>query len=331
MVLLIENIEGNIIKQSFLKFKEPIKIINVLNQWNKFCISYNFVEHKVQAAFNGQVSNTDENSHTISLAYDEKIGTGRRILIGRYQYDHNPFIGLVANVHAWDTSFNSTVLEAWTMCDESSTGDGSLLNKDSTWKITGKLVKSISVDGNVCLQAEKKNNIFLPIPKLTKEKAKELCLKFGTNSYIGGSFEKKIDYDRYYDGFKVNQRYIDECGYFDNGRLRTWLPYTRNEDRTALVHDITGKPLLMESEDKFYGSWYSGPQQKKNLSNLCVETYLGIAPKYQSINEISCSEKKCTACEIQTSQRETAKLKLRGLCEYSIFDKIYQVHYDGKK
>ena len=43
--------------------------------------------------------------------------------------------------------------------------------------------------------------------------------------------------------------------------------------------------------------------------------------------EESCSTKKCTACEIKNSLRETTKLTLRGLCRYSSFDTTYTVQY----
>ena len=54
--------------------------------------------------------------------------------------------------------------------------------------------------------------------------------------------------------------YVEECGYYDGGRLLTWLPYKRNQDSSALVHDISKKTLLGEQGDKYYGYWYSGPQ-----------------------------------------------------------------------
>ena len=54
--------------------------------------------------------------------------------------------------------------------------------------------------------------------------------------------------------------YVKQCGYFDNGRLMTWLPYQRNQDSSALVHDISQEKLLGDQVDKYYAVWYSGPQ-----------------------------------------------------------------------
>ena len=54
--------------------------------------------------------------------------------------------------------------------------------------------------------------------------------------------------------------YVTQCGYYDNGRLKTWLPYRRNQNSSALVHDISQDKLLGEQIDKYYTKWYLGPQ-----------------------------------------------------------------------
>ena len=54
--------------------------------------------------------------------------------------------------------------------------------------------------------------------------------------------------------------YIEQCAFYDNGRLKTWLPYQRNQDSSALVHDISQETLLGDQVDKYYVNWYKGPQ-----------------------------------------------------------------------
>ena len=61
-------------------------------------------------------------------------------------------------------------------------------------------------------------------------------------------------------GLERNKMYVDRCGFYDNGRIRTWLPYRKNEDKSALVHEISLEELMGEEEDKLYVEWYSGPQ-----------------------------------------------------------------------
>ena len=61
-------------------------------------------------------------------------------------------------------------------------------------------------------------------------------------------------------GLQKNKKYVEECGYYDNGRLKTWLPYKRNNDSSALVHDISLEKLLGDQVDKYYAVWWRGLQ-----------------------------------------------------------------------
>ena len=54
--------------------------------------------------------------------------------------------------------------------------------------------------------------------------------------------------------------YVEQCGYYDNGRLYTWLPYKRNADSSSLIHEISGDKLLGDQVDKYYTYFYRGPQ-----------------------------------------------------------------------
>ena len=58
----------------------------------------------------------------------------------------------------------------------------------------------------------------------------------------------------------MNKMYVEECGYYDGGRLLTWLPYKLNQDSSALVHDISQEKLLGDQVDKYYAKWYRGTQ-----------------------------------------------------------------------
>ena len=208
---------------------------------------------------------------------------------------------------------------------------GTLVNENSFWQLTGSLVTrtDIPVDQTQCGQKSlEKINMFLPIPQLTYQDAVDLCSRFGESSYIAGDFEDKEDFDRFYDGLFSNEKYVEMCSYFDNGRLKTWLPYAHNEDSSALVHRVNGQKLLWKIEEKFYVSWYGGP--RNTSTNRCVDGFFGpsITPRYENIGEEDlCSAKKCTACEIQNSLAESSVLSLRGLCQYSSFDTTYQVQY----
>ena len=149
-----------------------------------------------------------------------------------------------------------------TSCSEINSEQGNLVNSSTTWNITSDLVAMIDVPMKdlKCQKRTERINAFLPIPELTRMEAEDLCRKFGEDVHIAGQFNRKEDFDHYYEGHLSNQWFIKTCGYYDNGRLRTWLPYRRNEAATALVHDVTQIELLPNQSDKFYRFWYKGPQ-----------------------------------------------------------------------
>ena len=103
--------------------------VNILRKWNKFCISFDFDKNEAQTAFNGRVSklirNPDANpnmkgqsvfyvncvvSTPLSFigSYDAKLISGASpntqvtLIIGRYAFDKNPFIGIMADINVWD-------------------------------------------------------------------------------------------------------------------------------------------------------------------------------------------------------------------------------------
>ena len=83
----------------------------------------------------------------------------------------------------------------------------------------------------------------------------------------------------------------------------------------------------LHSPTRYYVEWYGGPATN-NKEDQCGATYMGIVPRYQNIQEDSCDNKKCTACEIRNSFSSTSSLTLRGLCKYSFLDTTYQVSYN---
>ena len=57
------------------------------------------------------------------------------------------------------------------------------------------------------------------------------------------------------EGLLRNKIYIERCGYGDNGRVKTWLPYSSNQS-SVLLHDQTQEQLLGDQADKYYVVWY---------------------------------------------------------------------------
>ena len=320
------------------EFDHNITYNNILGKWSRMCISYNFDLNEAQAAFNGKVSALKKNPTTLPNylnSWDANIitkassGSELVLIVGRYAFDKNPVIGSMANINAWDRVLSVEELKEKTRCDGEDTQPGNIVNKDSSWNITGSLVKKITipVKDTQCGRQKSVVNAFLPIPQLTREDAEDLCKRFGEDVAIAGDFESKEDFDMYYDSLQANQKYIDQCGFYDNGSIKTWLPYHHNQDSSKLIHVSTGRPLMLDNEDKFYVDWYGGPQAN-DQNGQCVSSFFGLVPKYFNIEEDSCSNKKCTACELRNSFEKTSKMNLNGLCKYSFFDKIFRVQYD---
>ena len=76
----------------------------------------------------------------------------------------------------------------------------------------------IPVIDTMCSRQNRIFNAFLPIPELTKEDAVDICKKFGEDVYVAGNFETKEDFDVYYDGLNANEKFVNKCGFYDNGR-----------------------------------------------------------------------------------------------------------------
>ena len=250
------------------------------------------------------------------------------LIIGHYAYDGAPFIGNMANVNVWDRVMGQQELEEKTRTDRSVPDQGSIVNTNSFWTISGTLVKRIDVkEEQTVHKIGEKKNLYLPVTALTKTKAVDLCRKFGASAYIGGSFKNKEEFDAFYEGLYASRLYVESCGAFDNGRLKTWLPYRHTNDSSALVHEITSQPLLGDVSKKYYVPWYNGPSA--GTRDKCVGGYFGIVPKYENIDENDeCDLLRCAACEVPSSLEETATLTLKGLCQYSFFDTTYMIEYD---
>ena len=255
-----------------------------------------------------------------------------KITLGTYSFDKNPFIGFIANVNVWDKTLANEELRQRTLCNQTVSNNpeqGTLFNDSTDPTITGNLVlrRTFNESDTLCNRYNTITNVFLPISQLTREESEDLCRRLGKNVAIAGNFEDKEDFDKYYAGLYKNKRYVEECSYFDNGRIRTWIPYKVSSDPTEMLHDKTRQPLLWKIPEKFYAPFFFSRRVDRK-DYVCGSAYFGRMKKYENLESNLCTMKKCTGCEITHSHENTVKLKLRGLCSYSAFDKTYQVHYD---
>ena len=102
------------------QINQTIPYRNLLRKWSKLCVSYDFEKNEAQAAFNGRVSNVAKdpdsanymlNSFDARNIADAAPNTQFLLIIGRYYFDENPFIGKMANVNVWSRTMNAQELE----------------------------------------------------------------------------------------------------------------------------------------------------------------------------------------------------------------------------
>ena len=194
----------NIYLESVRFNQSKISFVRALNKWNRICMSFDFLRHEAQVAFNGHLSEKVSNVHAIAL--EDPIDINNQtfkpkfvsISVGRYYFDKTPLIGRIVNINVWNRTMLSEELIQRTQCNETFVDDGSVINRFSNWTLSGSLPKNISMNVNETSCIESKNG-FLPISALSRAQAESQCKKIGQHTSIAGNFENRKDFDIYYD------------------------------------------------------------------------------------------------------------------------------------
>ena len=207
----------------------------VLHKIFSQCFKKDFKKEVAKVSLNGDVSEVQQN---VTFRYfngtmDHQTFTNWsnetwNVTLGTYSFDKNPFIGFFANVNVWDRTMETKELSQRTLCNLTVTNEkGSVVNNSFNFDITGNLVqrKFFEESDTICNKNNTRTNAFIPISELTRDESEDLCRKFGEDVPIAGNFEDKEDFDNFFEGLHKNKRFVEECSYFDNGRLRTWIPY----------------------------------------------------------------------------------------------------------
>ena len=101
------------------KINHKIKYHNILRKWSKLCVSYDFEKNEARVGFNGKVSDLVQNPEASEYMKGSFDGRNIRdappnaqflLILGRYYYDENPFIGSMANVNMWSRTMNENEL-----------------------------------------------------------------------------------------------------------------------------------------------------------------------------------------------------------------------------
>ena len=305
----------------------------MLRKWSGFCISLDFEANEAQVALNGKVALKIKNPATSPNKFNrfdgkrlEEDHSDARFVFrfGRYFFDGNPFIGRMTGIAAWPKVLTEQELGLRSSCSPVSLVPGSLLSSLTSWSLTASLVTEEPVPEAelACGGSSGLVTAHLPVPSLSWQEAVELCARLGSDVYMAGDFRIEADFAEYYKSLQANPWYHSACGYIDNGRIKTWLPYVINSTGTGLQHSVTGNNLFAPS---YYAPWYGGPKTE-DLSQ-CGAAYFGLVSYGSNIHTDSCSASKCTACALHNSHSHTSSVTLRGLCRFSGLDTHYTVHY----
>ena len=108
--------------------------------------------NQAQVAFNGKVSKLVKNPKTMpnffgtfdaNIITNASAGTEMVVLLGRYSFDKNPWIGFMAGINAWNKTMSAEELAHMTNCQNSTSLVGNLINEDTVWNMTGTLTKAV--------------------------------------------------------------------------------------------------------------------------------------------------------------------------------------------
>ena len=84
-------------------------LIFCFRKWTRLCVSYDFQKNQAQVAFGGKVSDLivdPETRPNMNGRFDNNIITAANtsemiVIVGRYPFDKNPFIGIIAGINLW--------------------------------------------------------------------------------------------------------------------------------------------------------------------------------------------------------------------------------------
>ena len=305
-------------------------LVKVFRKWTHYCFSFNFFANQAQVAMNGKVIATIENPKTTNDGYADQLGSPKIFLnnftskyffvFGRYFFDGTKNYAKFAGFQVWNTTLSSDELKKLSSCEQitkKSKGSVDLILQVPESNMS-KLVTFDSKD-LLCTKYTKETLIPLPIPPVNKVDAINACAKLGKFSEVGGEFLNEADFEHFYNVTNKNRAYSKTCSEQDAGRLKTWLPYTIN-NMSEITNDNTGEELQL----RYFTSFY--------VQRDCLGGYFGdMLPYKRNIYSEFCSSPCCVVCKVSTSLQQTAVIKLRGLCKFSLFDHTYQVTYENQE
>ena len=90
------------------------------------------------------------------------------IRIGKYFFDSLSMVGRVVGINAWNFSLTGPEMKSLTNCSSIVIKDGNMINKDTVWHRTAKLVQEHQLDMKDlhCDKSQQTVTVFIPVNRL---------------------------------------------------------------------------------------------------------------------------------------------------------------------
>ena len=216
-------------------------------------------------------------------------------------------------------------MEMFSGCLDIVEGNGSIINKDFKFNITGKLVTDLDIPETEISCSKLWSFLYLPIHMTALEGAIDLCNKIEANS-IGPKIQKAEDYIDFYNGIHKFPAYRTRC--WHGSRMLTYFPYIKEPGNPYYQHIIDGTKFGAVE------AWVFWDKVKVTEKRQCLRAYTGPAePMMESFATSQCEGiplvwGPCFACNLIHSHEHSVVLQLTGLCDRTAFDQYYHIKND---
>ena len=217
-------------------------------------------------------------------------------------------------MNAWNKTLTEDELTSFSSCEQNqdTLRNGNILSRKHKWTFpSGSLIKETDFDlaDFFCIEHKKNRVVPIPIKKDKKPAMVDICQKFGSSVTLAGAVRSLEDMKHLLKTTRSSKRFQKACGFADNGRLSTWIPYTVNSSY-HIVHDTTGE--VFDLGEEYFAFWWKGPEEMGD------QVYLGMYfGKMVGLKSRMCGYEAgweaCVMCLIPSSLESTTVVRLRGL------------------